>query len=246
MQKIRIGIVEDEVIIADNIANLLQELDYDVCEPCSNYTEALSMLETEQPDLILLDINLARSKDGIEIAKYIKSNYNIPFIFLTANSDKATFDKAKEVNPGAYLVKPFQKADLYTSIELAFYNYYQQKANPNQPVSLQADIQIAKNSLFIKEGNYFYKVNFAEIRYLSSDHVYVTVHTAKKNFLVRSSMQEYIVKFDPRKFIRVHRSYVVNMDMVEKINSAYLIVDGEQVPISKNHRENLMELLQIG
>ena len=240
MQKIRIGIVEDETIIAHNIAALLTELGYSICSLCSNYDEAIEMMGSCRPDLVLLDINLSRSRDGIDVAKYIRANNDVPIIFLTANGDKNTVDRAKQVNPDAYLVKPFQATNLYSTIEIALYNFNQTK-KPAQ----EADGKSAQDSLFIKEGNYFYKVSFDDVLYLSSDHVYVTVHTASKNFLVRSTMQEYLEKFDPSKFVRVHRSYVINTDKVEKINSTYLVVQGEQVPVSKNHRENLMALLNI-
>jgi two-component system response regulator LytT len=243
MNEIKVGVVEDEVIIADNIIALLSDLGYATCEPAGNYDEALKMLKDECPDIVLLDINLARSKDGIEVAKQIRSTSNIPIIFLTANSDKATVDRAKQVNPNAFLVKPFQKSDLYSAIEVAIHNFSQQLV---QPAVKQADDQKCfKEFLFIKEGQYFTKVNYNDILYLSSDHVYVTVHTAARKYLVRTSMHEYLDRFDSSKFMRVHRSYVINMEKVEKINSAYVVIHGEQVPMSKNHREEILSLLTI-
>ena len=243
MQKIKIGIVEDEVIIADNIALLLGELGYTVCEPCGCYDEALVMLDSEKPDLVLLDINLVRSRSGIEIAEYINNNNSIPFIFLTANSDQSTFEKAKEVRPNAYLVKPFQKADLYAAIEIAIYNFNQKHYLSNDTLS-QSVYNDSADYMFIKEGQYLHKVKFDDILYLSSDHVYVTVHTACRNFLVRSSMQEYLPKLN-NNFLRIHRSYAVNINKIDKINSVYIVVNGEQLPVSRNHREALMGLLQV-
>ena len=88
MSKIKIGVVEDELIIADSICSTLRQLGYDTTEPATSYTEALSMIENEKPDLMLLDINLAGSKDGIQLAAEIKARYDLPFIFLTANTKK--------------------------------------------------------------------------------------------------------------------------------------------------------------
>jgi two-component system, LytTR family, response regulator LytT len=247
LSPIKIGIVEDEVIIADNIYGLLQELGYNPCEPCSDYKEAVKMLDTEAPDVVLLDINLTRGKDGIAIAEHIRNNSNVPFIFLTANSDKATIERAKVVRPNAYIVKPFHKADLYAAIEIASYNYAQQKMQMTASTAAKATQQeeTDRNTLFIKDGHYFYKVNLDDILYLSCDHVYLTIHTTTKKYLVRASMQEYLAKLDPERFIRIHRSYAVNVDKIEKINSVYLVVNDEQLPLSKNHRENLMSMLQL-
>ncbi|RYD57595.1 MAG: response regulator transcription factor [Sphingobacteriales bacterium] len=243
MSAIKVGVVEDEVIIADNIISVLSDLGYITCEPAGNYGEALSMLGSEQPDIVLLDINLARSKDGIEVAKHIRSSRNIPVIFLTANSDRATVERAKQVNPNAFLVKPFHESELYSAIEVAIHNFSQQQAVAAAQSS--AANKSYKEFTFIKEGQYFNKVNFSDILYLSSDHVYVTVHTTTKKYLVRTTMQEYIERLDPTKFIRAHRSYVINMDRVEKINSAYVLINGEQVPMSKNYREEIMQMLNL-
>lgn len=118
MGKVKIQVVEDEIVIADNICTILEKLGYDVLEPVINYSEAITQLEEERPDLCLLDIQLAGNKDGIDLAWKIKEDFNIPFIFLTSNADPRTVGRAKELAPPAYLVKPFNKDDLYTSIEI--------------------------------------------------------------------------------------------------------------------------------
>src|SRR5690348_12950127 len=105
--EIKIGIVEDELIIAEKIKLLLEGMGYLICEPVSSYDEALAMIEKEKPDMLLLDINLNDKKDGIDLAEQVNRQHRIPFIFLTANSDRATIERAKKVNPNAYLVKPF-------------------------------------------------------------------------------------------------------------------------------------------
>jgi two-component system, LytTR family, response regulator LytT len=241
MNKITIGIVEDESIIADDLQALLQDMDYICPEPCGNYNDAIAMIEQKKPDIVILDINLHGKPDGIRIAHYVRENYCIPFIFLTANSDAETVNKAKETRPNAYLVKPFQKADLYTSIEIAIHNFKHTDSKESYPKK-----KLVTNALFIKEGAYFHKVPFDEILYLNSEHVYVTVHTLNKKFLVRTSMQEYLENFDPSEFVRVHRSFVANLNKIEKINSHNIIVSGNEIPISKNHREELLRLLHLG
>ncbi len=117
-------IVEDEVIVAKDIQRILKKLGYDAFEPFSNGRKALDSIEKLRPDLVLLDINLKGSDlDGIQIAEQIQQNYQLPFIFLTAFSDKATLDRAKLTEPYGYIIKPFEENDIRTSVEIAHYKY---------------------------------------------------------------------------------------------------------------------------
>ena len=110
-------VVEDEIVIADNICMILEDLGYEVLEPAINYEEALETIKEDVPDLAILDIQLGGRRDGIDLAWKIKEDYSFPFIFLTSNADAATVERAKKVAPPSYLVKPFNKDDLFTSIE---------------------------------------------------------------------------------------------------------------------------------
>lgn len=128
----RILIVEDEPLIAEDISESLVKNEFEVTDIAYTKTEALQQLETNLPDMALLDINLNNKMDGIEIAEAIQQRYQIPFIFITSYSDKSTLEKAKVTEPAGYLVKPFNEAGLYSSIEIAFYNHTQ-KTKRNYP-----------------------------------------------------------------------------------------------------------------
>jgi CheY-like chemotaxis protein len=88
MKQIKIGIVEDEMVIAAVIQDCLLKLGYETTEPASNYAEALEMLHNEQPDLVILDIRIAGKKDGIQVAEYIREHYAMPLIFLVPSATK--------------------------------------------------------------------------------------------------------------------------------------------------------------
>lgn len=243
MSKIKIGIVEDEVIIADNLSDTLIKLGYDVTEPASSYAEAMAMVESEKPDLLLIDIQLKGRKDGIDLAARIKEEHRLPFIFLTANADAATVQRAKQVAPPAYLVKPFTKDDLYSAIEICLHN---SSLNKNERQETDTANYILNDSIFIKEGSSFHKVKFSDILYLESEHVYVQVYTPEKKFLVRTSMQQYLTHFAERKFVRIHRSYVVNLEQVQTITADHVIIRGIELPIGKTYQEELMNRLRLG
>jgi len=231
MQQTKIGIVEDEIIIADSIRSVLKSMDYAVPEPCCDYKEAIAMLHTEQPDLVLLDINLGSGPDGIAVARYIRDKLDIPFIFLTANSDAGTLARAKPVSPNAFIVKPFQREDLYAAIEIAMHNFY------------SSGNRSARRYIFIKEGTQFHKVPFDDILYLESDHVYVNVYTGRKKYLVRTSLQQYLDELDTQTFVRIHRGYIVNKNKIDSIAPAQVTIAGKALPISKKYRDDLLKQL---
>ncbi len=119
MKKIRVLIVEDEPIIAADLEDRLIAMGYEVADQCSSGEEALRLLQRENADLILMDIQLDGALDGIETAQKILEKNLLPIIYLTSNTDDATFARAKSTHPAAFLTKPFRGKDLQHAIELA-------------------------------------------------------------------------------------------------------------------------------
>ncbi len=141
MSKIKVLIVEDEPLIAEDIKEILLQVNYDVVGVAYNKEQALEILKLTTPDFALLDINLGNNTDGILIAEHINQYYPIPFIFLTSYSTKLILDKVKHTYPMGYIVKPFDEADLFTGIEIALSNFQGIK-KPNS-----FSIEIFNNSL---------------------------------------------------------------------------------------------------
>ena len=235
-------IVEDEMVVSMMISDMLEELGYNVIEPVSNYDDAIISLKNSKPDIVLLDIQLEGSKSGIDLAYYIKSKLNLPFIFLTSQSDSRTVESAKILNPNAYLLKPFTKDDLYTSIELAIHNFgniiFQEDSSDLKNV-------IIKDAFFVKSNNLFHKVKFTEKNYKKSDHVYVEIYTKNRDVhLIRSSMNDFCESI-PANFFKVHRSYTVNLDHLDSINSLYVLIENHKIPIGVNYRQQLLQQISI-
>jgi len=120
---INILVVDDDALIAHDISGILEDEGYSVLEPCHDYKDALFTLKTKTVNLAILDINLEEEKTGIDIAEHIKNDYELPYVFLTSYSDDATLAAAQEVSPFGYLVKPFQKATLLSTIRIALSNH---------------------------------------------------------------------------------------------------------------------------
>ncbi len=124
----RIFILEDEALIAEEIASTLEILGYQVIGRARSADAALDKLASLQPDLALLDINVKGVMTGIDVAKVILKKYQFPFIYLTSYSDQKTLEQVKPTMPYGYIVKPFTDKDLKSNIELALFKYAQDAA----------------------------------------------------------------------------------------------------------------------
>ena len=130
MNEIRVLIVEDEPLIAQDISSILEGYDYSVAGICHTPVKARQFLQSDTPDIALLDVNLNADSDGISLGEHILKNYEFPVVYLTAYADKKTIDRAKHTKPMGYIVKPFDEKDIFTTLEIALYNY----ANLLKPV----------------------------------------------------------------------------------------------------------------
>lgn len=123
MTNIRVLVVEDEPLIAEDIRETLDNIDFEVSGVAYDSDAALEELASNTPDIVLLDVNLGSKLDGIDIAGIINRDYQLPFIFLTSYADRSTVDRAKHTRPMGYIVKPFDERDLFTTLEIALHNY---------------------------------------------------------------------------------------------------------------------------
>ena len=241
MEPIKVLIVEDEMIIANTIVDAIESFEYTALEPEITFTGAIESIESEKPDIGIFDIQLSGKKTGIDLAKVVQEKYKFPFIFLTSNSDKLSLDLAKQTEPSAFLVKPFNNDELYAAIELALYNYSQQKN-----MEINALNRLIQNALFIKGKNGYLRVNFDDILYLKSDNVYIDIVDVNgKNHTVRSTISDYESKLNSD-FLRIHRGYIINLRFLEKIDALYATIAGNQIPIGNKFKENLMKAIQKG
>jgi PAS domain S-box-containing protein len=123
MSKATILIVEDEAIVAEDLAGKLRRLDYEIAGIASEGEEAVALAFGERPQLVLMDISLDGAMDGIRAAEAIRRQHGVPVIYLTAHSDPATLARAKITDPFGYILKPFDERDLAAQIELALYKH---------------------------------------------------------------------------------------------------------------------------
>ena len=234
MSAIKIGIVEDEGITSEVIKHALQKLKYKIATPAFTYNQAVQMFETEKPDLVILDIKLEEEKDGIDLAVLLKEKYKTPFIFLTANSDSTTLERAKKVRPLAFLVKPFSQVDLHATIEIAFNNYRSTLIENNEK----------NNFVLMKVGRSFEKVNTNEILFLENDNHYFNIHFSNSDSItVRASSTEMMDMLPQNNFIQISRTYIVNTDKIIKMDSSSVFIGKNKLEYKATLKEEILKMI---
>lgn len=127
-KKTRILVVEDEGLVAEDIARILQNFGYEVLDIVSSGEEAVKIAENLLPDLVLMDIMLEGDMNGIDAAGQIYSRFDIPIVYLTAYGEEDGLHKAKKTGPFGYMLKPFEERDLYNTVEMALYKHKMEKS----------------------------------------------------------------------------------------------------------------------
>jgi len=181
MDEIQILIVEDEPLIAANIAHYLNNHNFKVCGIAYDAEEAKLFLEKGTPDAMILDINLQSPRTGLDIAAYVNKHFPIPFVLLTSYADKETLEKAKKVNPWGYIVKPFNESTLLASLEMAISNFAQtnNKSLPAprfEKINRHLISQVSEREFDVLKLIYDGKTN-----HQIAEELFVSVNTVKKH-----------------------------------------------------------------
>jgi DNA-binding LytR/AlgR family response regulator len=228
---IRILIVEYEHEVAENFRGNLILLGFDVPRIVSDSKECLEYLNVESVDLILMDIKIQGECDGIDLTEKILSKWNIPVIFITAFADKATLDRVSKVSYSAFLLKPFTVQVLESAIYL----------------SLKGKVsnRITTGTLCVRDKGFTVPIPFSEIQYLKADGLYTKIFTKYRIYLVRDIMKNIQVKLDEDIFLRVHKSYLVNIREVKSYNYRELTIGKNLIPITRGFSKNLAARLDL-
>jgi DNA-binding NarL/FixJ family response regulator len=177
MSNIRVLVVEDEPLIAEDIRETLDNIDFEVSGVAYDSDVALHELSSNTPDIVLLDINLGSNIDGIDIAEIINKRYQIPFIYLTSYADRSTVDRAKHTRPMGYIVKPFDERDLFTTLEIALFNFSQ--AQPKIELNLDHLNTKLLGKLTQKEFEILTSIFDGKTNRQMADEHYISLNTIK-------------------------------------------------------------------
>ena len=242
----KILMVEDDMIIAADISMQLTKLGYEVVGINTRGEDALNTIENNRPDIVLMDIILTGKMNGIEAARIILEKFQVPVIFLTSNSDDATFQQALTAKPYAFISKPFQKSNLERTLKLALQRIAVERES--EPVIESTDhVSTMDDRLFIRHKDQMVKVLLSEILYAEADRNYCKIHTEKQTYLLSVPLRNIESQLPATHFFRVHRSFVVNLKKIDAISEyhEYLTIQSHQVPISRRSKEEVIKHLKM-
>ncbi len=242
--KIKILVVEDEMLIGAKISMLLTELGYEVTGLFPRGEEALLHMKESKPDLVLLDIQLNGEWDGIETARRLHAENDIPIIFLTANADEATFNRAKITKPAAFISKPFKQIDLQRAIELAISRMADMKLGKQDTSPFLHESFILKDRIFIRHKDKMIKIMVDDILFIEADRNYSRIFTQNKEFLLSVTLKVIEDKFSKNNFVRIHRSYMVNITRIDEVAESHVVIGNKSIPLSSGLKEQLMVRIQ--
>jgi DNA-binding LytR/AlgR family response regulator len=241
--KVKILVVEDEIILAEDIKYRLTTMGYEVIGIAAKAIIALEKI-TKNPDIdiILIDIGIKGDSDGVELATMIKRNYEIPFIFLTSNTDNHTIERAKRTNPYAYILKPINDKQISVAIELALMNFQNRRTEQQVASKKENETLLMEDCLFLKKKNHFERVFLKEILFFQADSNYCNIFTTSGKFTYASVLKKIEEQLPKKQFLRVHRSYVVNINKIKGFEGNLLFIENEKIPVSKAHKEEVFKL----
>lgn len=242
---VKILVVEDEMLIGAKISLLLTNLGYEVTGILPRGEEALLHIKDNKPDIILLDINLKGDIDGIETAKRLQEISDTAIIYLTANADEATFNRAKTTSPQAFISKPFKQLDLQRAIELTISRMAINENNNNGVPVNNPDTDsaafILHDRIFIRFKDRMIKILISDILYIEAERNYCRIFTREKEYLLSITLKAFEEKLPIQQFIRIHRSYVINLNNVEEVAEHHVMIAQKAIPLSAALKENLMQ-----
>lgn len=257
MEKVKILVVEDEVIVAQSIISMIEKMGYECIGTATRATEGLAIAIDKKPDIALLDINLKGEESGIWLAENINEKLQIPYIFLTSFGDKKTIDEAKSTMPYGYLLKPVEAQNIYAAIEMALARF-SLESNSSKHKGIASNISeineenglikvplLIKDALFIKDEYQYVKITLSDIEYIKSDGNYVEIYINGKKKVLKNTLKHMESRLPADNFFQVHRSYIVNVQKIQSISGTSIKVNNTDVPIVKERKDMLLRLITL-
>jgi two-component system, LytTR family, response regulator len=252
MAPIRALIVDDEPLARKFIRRMLKdERDIEVVGEAGNGKDAVATITKHNPDIVFLDVQMPEM-DGFAVLESIQADKMPEIIFTTAYEQYAI--RAFELHALDYLLKPFDHARFKDAIKHAkdrFRSEHQQEGR----LQIGALLESIRNKpeylerIVIKAGGRITFLNTREINWIEADDKYVHLHTDNVNPMVRQTLSAMEAQLDPKKFRRIHRSTVVNIERIKELQPLFNgehcvhLMDGTKLTLSRNYKDKLFQLL---
>ncbi|UJP65216.1 LytR/AlgR family response regulator transcription factor [Mongoliitalea daihaiensis] len=230
----KILLVEDEKELGENIRDLLQALGYIVVGIFDKGSTVIDFLEKNPVDLILMDVMIKGDLDGIQLTEKIKSIYDIPIIFLTAFSDQNVLERISNGKYEGYLLKPFSLQSLKSAVYLGLNKKPKDETQENH----------LKSAIKVRDKGYVIHLPYHDILFIEADGLYCKIITLEKTYVVRGILKDILNGLDDKKFIRVHKSFCINVDKIHSLNAKELLIGTFVIPIRRGFYKELLELIK--
>jgi len=256
---IRTILVDDEKLAIQGMQLRLQaHEDVEVIDTCSNGREAIRKIKTEKPDLVFLDIQMP-GFDGFSVVKGVMEIEPPLFVFVTAYEEHAI--RAFEANAVNYLMKPVDEDKLADTIERVRQRLAEKKSTEDAEQLLDVLAEVAPDRaadfgadagesadrfeklINVKDRGQIFRVEVDSIEHIDAAGDYMCIFTGDNSLILRETMKDLERRLDPRKFQRVHRSTIVNLDQVRQVKphtngECFLVLDsGAEVKVSRSYRD---------
>jgi DNA-binding LytR/AlgR family response regulator len=236
----QILIVEDDLIIAAHISTVIKTHGYNVVESLTKGESVLDFIKHNSVDVLLMDIQLGGDLDGIETAELVQETHRTPIIFLTANGDQPTFDRAKKTFPYAFMSKPFKEEELLRTLELVI----NQKATSTRPGEYTNNKSLS-DRIFVRDKKKMVKLKIEDILYVEAERNYCKITTRSKPYTLSVPLMKFEKKVSSDIFMRIHRSHLVNISAIDELDDHYVYINGKALSISKSYKHDLNKRLTM-
>jgi two-component system response regulator LytT len=219
----KILIVDDEVLIAEDLKDILVKYGIADIEMAHDKESAITALSEFKPDIVLLDIRMEKEMDGLDLGEHINQKVKVPFMYITAHSDVETIKKIVKTKPVAYITKPYKNSEIYAALLMA-------ENILNNSLS---------NFLTFKDAYTTVKVLLDDINYVESDGNYIHIFTKQKKYTLRNSLEWFKERVPSELFHQTQRSFVVNITKITKTTSKSVFINTIEIPISRGNNFKL-------
>ena len=248
MTALRVAVVDDEPPARMVLREYLeQEQDVAIVAECANGFEAVKAVAEQKPDLLILDVQMPKL-DGFEVLELVGGDTAV--IFATAYDEYAL--KAFDVHAVDYLLKPFSRERLHEAIERARHRLAKGERSSTAAPDLSAAARPSGTRLsriVIRDGTDVHVVPIERIDYIEAQDDYIAVHAGERTLLKDQTMANVETHLDPRRFVRIHRSFLLNLDRLARLETTgkdtriAVLRDGRELPVSRTGYARLQELL---
>ncbi|MES2134465.1 MAG: response regulator transcription factor [Bacteroidota bacterium] len=216
MHDLKILVVDDEVLIAEDISDILKSFGIRPIKLAHDKETVITLISSFNPEMVLLDIRMENETSGLQLGEVLQMK-GIPFIYITSHTNVAMVQKIIKTKPFGYLSKPLKKTDLLANL-LMFNENLRAKNN---------------DQLTVKDNGITYLLNTNDIKYIKSDGNYITIYCINDTYVFRKNIESFYDEIDHKTFFKPHRSYIINLSKVRSYTTKEILIDDIEIPVSR-------------